>query len=203
MTAIRCAERCFKSNNGWLGWSFQVASGQCFFWKYSNASTLKPDMAQNVTDLMIGWATGRFNASIYSYQIFKIYDLGLKSCERPDLDGGWTEWAEWTVNGTCRTRKRECKNPRQCGRGTPCRGTDIERSGCNETIDGNWGVWSSWSSCSSSCGKGTQTQKRKCNNPPPNCDGKDCEGPLERNRDCLISECMFYPFCIYTTICNV
>ncbi|MGI5825814.1 MAG: thrombospondin type-1 domain-containing protein [Patescibacteria group bacterium] len=37
------------------------------------------------------------------------------------------------------------------------------------------GGWSSWSACSPSPGPGTQT--RSCNNPSPDCGGKNCSGP--------------------------
>ena len=58
-------------------------------------------------------------------------NLGLKSCSVSDLDGGWTEWGEWTAEGgNCKTRERNCTRPRRCGRGITCRGQSIEKIGC-------------------------------------------------------------------------
>ena len=41
--------------------------------------------------------------------------------------------------------------------------------------DGNWGDWGPWS-CSVTCGRGIGKTERKCNNPPPNIFGKECNG---------------------------
>ena len=51
-------------------------------------------------------------------------------------------------------------------------------------VDGMWGEWSEWSKCTKSCKFGTQSRNRKCNNPAPTHDGKDCEGPAEQSRKC-------------------
>ena len=57
--------------------------------------------------------------------------------------------------------------------------------------NGNWGLWSSWSSCSRSCGHGTQTRSRLCNNPPPANDGADCLGSGLEKQNCNSFECNF------------
>merc|ERR1712038_805760 len=43
-------------------------------------------------------------------------------------------------------------------------------------INGNWGSWSSFNSCSRTCGGGTQTRTRSCNNPSPAYGGASCSG---------------------------
>jgi hypothetical protein len=53
--------------------------------------------------------------------------------------------------------------------------------------DGGWAVWGQWSQCSSSCGNGRKTRRRKCI--PPKCGGKDyCVG-LARQRVSCNSGC--------------
>ncbi|XP_053304082.1 complement component C9-like [Spea bombifrons] len=47
-------------------------------------------------------------------------------------------------------------------------------------IDGNWGCWSP----SSSCLNGEITLTRQCNNPPPQANGKDCDGERRRTVPC-------------------
>ena len=54
-------------------------------------------------------------------------------------------------------------------------------------VDGGWSSWTN-GSCSKTCGGGTQTLTRKCDNPKPACFGKNCSGPSDRqdvcNTDC-------------------
>ena len=52
------------------------------------------------------------------------------------------------------------------------------------TVDGGWGPWVEWSVCSSSCGLGTQTRFRYCDNPRPAYGGRACTGPRLGSRNC-------------------
>ncbi len=46
--------------------------------------------------------------------------------------------------------------------------------------DGGWSDWTAWTKCSRSCGTGTQSRTRKCNNPRPSGGGLPCIGiPLQ------------------------
>ena len=60
---------------------------------------------------------------------------------------------------------------------------------CIYSVDGQWGPFGNWSSCSQSCGNGTQTRKRECNNPPPSNGGADCKGNATDQRNCKITVC--------------
>jgi len=57
------------------------------------------------------------------------------------------------------------------------------------TVNGNWGEWSDFSVCSTSCGYGTKTKQRKCNDPSPAFGGVDCKGNGIANKACNIIPC--------------
>ncbi|KAL9968594.1 hypothetical protein ACROYT_G020703 [Oculina patagonica] len=57
------------------------------------------------------------------------------------------------------------------------------------SVDGGFSIWSSWSDCSEACGDGYQTRTRTCTNPPPQGNGKDCEGHGEESRQCNDGPC--------------
>ncbi len=54
---------------------------------------------------------------------------------------------------------------------------------------GNWGAWGSWSTCSITCGPGTQTRSRLCNNPPPSNGGATCPGSGTESATCNLQSC--------------
>ena len=54
-------------------------------------------------------------------------------------------------------------------------------------VDGAWSQWSSWSQCSKSCGEGTETRSRDCDNPRPQYGGLLCSGSKLNVRTCLDS----------------
>ena len=58
-------------------------------------------------------------------------------------------------------------------------------------VHGNYSSWSTFSPCSSSCGSGTKTRTRFCNNPVPDYGGRDCSslGPLFENEMCNEKPC--------------
>lgn len=56
-------------------------------------------------------------------------------------------------------------------------------------VAGNWVSWLPWSPCSETCGKGTQSRIRLCNNPPPAFDGPQCEGSDTQTQVCKERPC--------------
>ena len=56
-------------------------------------------------------------------------------------------------------------------------------------VNGQWGQWTSWSSCSQTCGGGTHTRQRECNNPPPSNSGLDCVGNGIDQHSCDTDAC--------------
>ena len=55
--------------------------------------------------------------------------------------------------------------------------------------DGNWGVWSSLSACTVTCGGGTQSKTRPCNNPAPSSAGAMCPGSNLESLSCNVQIC--------------
>ncbi|XP_067846589.1 hemicentin-1 isoform X2 [Heptranchias perlo] len=113
------------------------------------------------------------------------------------VDGGWAEWGHWEeCSRTCgqgnRTRTRTCSNPSMQYGGRLCEGKAVEAIMCNIQpcpVVGGWSSWLPWGPCSETCGKGTQTRLRLCNNPPPSFDGAHCEGQDAQTRVCKIRLC--------------
>ncbi len=60
---------------------------------------------------------------------------------------------------------------------------------CIGILDGNWGAWSSLSTCTVTCGGGTQSHTRLCNNPPPSNGGAACPGLGSESVACKIQQC--------------
>ncbi|XP_066299152.1 angiopoietin-1 receptor-like [Branchiostoma lanceolatum] len=51
-------------------------------------------------------------------------------------------------------------------------------------VHGGWSDWDDWSPCSVSCGNGTRTRTRTCDNPSPAFGGQDCEGRNQHVEPC-------------------
>ena len=58
-----------------------------------------------------------------------------------------------------------------------------------EVVNGNWGAWSVFGACSASCGGGTQTRTRLCNNPAPANGGAICPGASSESGSCNTTPC--------------
>ncbi|XP_021353549.1 coadhesin-like isoform X2 [Mizuhopecten yessoensis] len=110
------------------------------------------------------------------------------------IDGGWTKFGNW-VAAECSvscgggerslSRSRKCTSPMPNYGGKPCVGvsTESKKESCNSNpcpIDGGWTEFEEWipTTCSLSCGEGQRSlsRSRTCTNPPPQYDGKACEG---------------------------
>lgn len=59
------------------------------------------------------------------------------------------------------------------------------------TVDGNWASWGNWSSCSVTCGTGTNTRTRTCDDPAPQHGGANCTGDDTESGSCNSGTC--YP----------
>ena len=57
------------------------------------------------------------------------------------------------------------------------------------TVDGGFGTWSAWSTCSETCGTGTQSRSRPCDNPTPADGGQNCTGDFTQAKSCKLTSC--------------
>jgi hypothetical protein len=105
----------------------------------------------------------------------------------------------YTGNGLSCADINECANS-PCGTGGTCSNLENAYScacaagysggGKNKPctctpINGGWSGWSGWSTCTgSSCGTGTQSHTRTCNNPSPNVCGASCSGASSQSKSC-------------------
>ncbi|XP_065669654.1 uncharacterized protein LOC100199700 isoform X3 [Hydra vulgaris] len=124
-----------------------------------------------------------------------------KRCDVPvcPVNGEWSDWGPYaSCNASCGygvfIRTRACNNPPQFGGGTPCYGPQIDiRPECGAfpcPIDGGFSEWTEWSICDKPCGNGTSKRVRRCNNPVPAVNGKECSGKFTITRDCFMTPCI-------------
>ncbi len=57
------------------------------------------------------------------------------------------------------------------------------------TVHGTWGAWAEWTACTLSCGGGSRTRKRRCDNPPPGNGGNHCSGEEKQIDYCNKESC--------------
>jgi len=57
------------------------------------------------------------------------------------------------------------------------------------TVDGVWSDWGGYGYCTTTCGNGTSTRSRTCNNPTPSAGGKRCKGINTDTQICKANSC--------------
>ncbi|XP_052284771.1 SCO-spondin-like isoform X2 [Dreissena polymorpha] len=109
------------------------------------------------------------------------------------VNGHWSAWDSWgSCTVTCdigkHFRNRTCVYDPVAPKGARCPGDDHESDFCSPSYcprDGIWTSWNEWSVCSTTCGTGSITRRRKCVNPVPAAPfGKDCEGLVNETKAC-------------------
>ena len=104
--------------------------------------------------------------------------------------GKWTEWTpcKKTSGQGLQTRRRCC----YVGEEKNCTRLSEQVKRCDTNIDpvnGGWSTWSTFGECDKTCGRGLQTRKRTCSNPPPDKGGSDCKGPGMESQTCNTQGC--------------
>ncbi|OWF44660.1 Hemicentin-1 [Mizuhopecten yessoensis] len=113
------------------------------------------------------------------------------------VHGGWGSWGSYgSCSVTCasgtKTKTRPCNNPTPAHNGDYCSGSGSQTTSCTLSscpIDGGWGAYGSWGSCSKSCGTGSRSKTRQCNNPAPANNGADCSGSTTSTDSCNTHAC--------------
>jgi len=67
--------------------------------------------------------------------------------------------------------------------------TDIPVVVVKPKVDGGWSAWGHFGHCSKSCGAGTRTRTRYCNNPVPQNRGAECQGEATDTHSCNTAAC--------------
>ncbi|XP_068201484.1 A disintegrin and metalloproteinase with thrombospondin motifs 6-like [Palaemon carinicauda] len=94
------------------------------------------------------------------------------------------------LDNRCITRMEPAAEGTQCGVHKWCvMGRCVPMGERPAAIHGNWGSWSNWSTCSRTCGAGTSSAIRHCDNPPPANGGRYCTGDRKRYRICNTQDC--------------
>lgn len=60
---------------------------------------------------------------------------------------------------------------------------------CKFVVDGGWADFGNWSMCSVTCGTGTSTRQRACDNPPAAHGGLPCPGSKTEQKICHLDTC--------------
>ena len=116
-------------------------------------------------------------------------------CSFSAVDGGWTEWTEFSKcstscdNGT-ETRTRTCTNPVPQYNGSDCKGPHKEMRVCfleHCPVDCEWLPWTEWGDCSHECGGGIQIRSREFL--AEMYGGAPCEGDRTEVRACNEHHC--------------
>ncbi|XP_060591795.1 uncharacterized protein LOC132746607 [Ruditapes philippinarum] len=114
---------------------------------------------------------------------------------KSSVDSHWAQWSSWTsCDVTCgngkHLRLRTCTN--QFATTNDCIGESLQIRECtigNCTVNGQWAYWSSWTSCDVTCGKGRRLRTRRCTDPTPENEGRDCIGESLQSSQCSEENC--------------
>nr|QNH72423.1 toxin candidate TRINITY_DN36730_c0_g1_i5 [Pachycerianthus maua] len=125
----------------------------------------------------------------------------LYKCHAPQAQFKMVHWfSRWSAFGPCDTecnkfRQRYClaNNIVHCPganqNGIQIQSMKCSHTECNTPVNGHWGRWTAWSTCSASCGTGTTSRIRFCDDPVPRFGGANCEGLGQQMVACTLRPC--------------
>ena len=140
---------------------------------------------------------GGLNCSALGPELEEV-DCNENPCPIHGRYSGWSDYSECSTScGTgTKTRTRTCTQPAPQYGGKDCTmfGPTNEQLSCFVKVcpvDGNYSNWSAFSLCTKSCGVGKKTRTRKCDNPFPVGEGRNCShlGPAIESQLCNIEVC--------------
>ncbi|XP_062514680.1 A disintegrin and metalloproteinase with thrombospondin motifs adt-1-like isoform X2 [Corticium candelabrum] len=112
------------------------------------------------------------------------------------VHGGWSAWTQQPCTRSCgggfQIVTRQCDNPTPENGGRDCVGSELKYRPCTTKccpVHGHWSEYTSWSLCEVTCGGGRRFRKRKCDNPPPSCNGRNCSGFSIDTEACSPNDC--------------
>ncbi|XP_071145403.1 SCO-spondin-like [Mytilus edulis] len=169
-------------NGGWSGWSVSsVCTAAC------GGGSISYKRSCNNPSPAHGGATCSGSDS-------KSESCNTHSCP---VNGGWSSWsASSSCTAACGggsiSYKRSCTNPSPAHGGVYCSGSDTKSESCNThscPVNGGWSDWTATSSCTATCGGGSISYSRTCNNPTPAHGGSDCSGSTTTLEKCNTHAC--------------
>jgi len=112
-------------------------------------------------------------------------------------DGAWSAWRNYgpcsvTCGGGIEESTRICNEPLPLHGGVVCLGDAARTQVCATgdcPIDGFWSPWTNWGDCTETCGEGTQTRDRLCDNPVESLGGAPCPEEADQTRTCNVKLC--------------
>ncbi|CAD6191168.1 unnamed protein product [Caenorhabditis auriculariae] len=111
---------------------------------------------------------------------------GCVVCEQPTSQ--WGTWSEWAACSTAYGTPTQSRT-RNCPAGNCQGGSSMETKPCvmyDPQPTPEWNAWGAWSSCSASCGGGSMTRTRVCNN---GCSVCQCVGSSSETQVCNSQPC--------------
>ena len=110
-----------------------------------------------------------------------------------DLCPVYTEWSDWsqcsvTCGGGSQERFRTCVNL-ETRSNLICEGASQETRKCHTNTCPEWTEWSSWTPCSLTCGGGTKSRERQCQDQEGNEVYGGCPGRGEETMKCNSERC--------------